>query len=189
MISIPMGYLIPALLVLLNVYFVVAPPSWPRPFKFWWVIAAVVNELPLFAALFLVASSALAISEGDIYSPGGWIAFGFTLAAAIGLIVLFYLSLQTAPAIRRALTEGLGRDWSDRLDRKLAKRLDKNFSVRALLGPFFIRSAGVQHIRNISYGNAGRYHTLDVYHKKSRSTHSLIFIHLHGGASSNRQER
>lgn len=182
MISIPIGYLIPSLLVLLSVYFVVAPSSWPKPFKFWWVIAAVVNELPFFAALFLVASTALAISEGDIYSPGGWIAFGFNVSAGIGLIVLFYLSLQTAPAIRRALTEGLGGDWRDRLDRKLAKSLDKNFSVKALLGPFFIRSASVQHIRNISYGNADRYHTLDIYHKKSKPTRSPIFIHIHGGA-------
>ena len=182
MISIPIGYLIPTFLVLLSVYFIVAPLAWPRPFKFWWVIAAVVNELPLFAALFLVASTALAISEGDISSPGGWIAFGFNVASVIGLIVLFCLSLQTAPAIRRALTEGLGSDWRDRLDRKLAKRLDKNFSVKALLGPFFIRSASVQHIRNISYGNAGRYHTLDIYHKKSRLTRSPIFIHIHGGA-------
>jgi hypothetical protein len=79
--SIPIGYLIPALLVLLSVYFVVAPPAWSRPFRFWWVMAAVVNELPLFAALFLVASTALAISEGDIYTPGGWIAFGLHVAA------------------------------------------------------------------------------------------------------------
>jgi acetyl esterase/lipase len=182
MISMPIGYLIPALLVLLSVYFIVAPPSWPRPFKFWWVIAAVVNELPLFAVLLLVASSALAISEGDIYSPGGWIAFGFNVASIIGLIVLFCLSLQTAPAIRRAFREGLGGDWSNRLDSKLAERLDKNFSAEALLGPFFIRSARVQHIRNIPYGNAGQYHTLDIYHNKSRPTRSPIFIHIHGGA-------
>src|SRR5690349_22489569 len=182
MISIPIGYLIPALLVLLSVYFIVAPPSWPRPFRFWWGIAAVVNELPLFAALFLVASTALAISEDDIYSLGGWIAFGLNLASVIGLILLFCWSLQAPPAIRRAFTDGLGDNWSDRLDSKLAKRLDKNFSGKALLGPFFIRSANVQHIRNISYGNAGRYHTLDIYHKRSSSPRSPIFIHIHGGA-------
>ncbi|MCB8944013.1 MAG: alpha/beta hydrolase [Ardenticatenaceae bacterium] len=180
--SLPIGYLIPALMVLLCVYFVTAPLAWPRPFRFWWVVTGVVNELPLIAALFLVANTALAIYEGDINSVGGWIAFGFNAAAFTGLMVLFYWSLQAAPTIRQAFREELGSDWSARLDSQIVQRLAQNFSLKALLGPFFIRSASVQHIRDVAYGPAGKYHSLDIYHSKSGLTHCPIFIHLHGGA-------
>ena len=180
--ALPIGYLLPALLVLLSVYFVAAPPAWTRPLSFWWVIAAVVNELPQFAALFLAASTALAVIQGDIASLGGWIAFGFNVAAAIGLAAIFHWSLQTAPLIRRAFAEQLGDDWSHQLDPQLVQRLDHSFSAEALLGPFFVRRAGVEHIRNIAYGPAGRYNTLDLYRGHSPSARRPIFIHLHGGA-------
>ncbi len=180
--SIPIGYLIPALLVLLSVYFVAAPPAWPRHLKFWWMISGAMNELPPLVALALTANTALAIVEGDFASPGGWIAFGFNVAAALGLVVLFHWSLQAAPAIRRAFEKELGANWSAQLDRQLVKRLHQGVTPRTLLGPFLVRRPGVQHLRNVAYGAAGRYHTLDLYHAKSRPVRCPIFIHLHGGA-------
>ncbi len=188
---IPVGYLISTLLYLLCIYYVLAPPAWPRPFRLlpignsylgWWVVAAVVNELSFFALLALAASTALAIIQGDVASLGGWVIFGFNVVAAIGLLVMFYSSLRTAPVMKQALYDTLDRGWTDGLDDRLVEGLDKSFSARALAGPFFRRRTGVKHLRNISYGRVGGYNTLDLYHKASRPTGGAVFIHLHGGA-------
>lgn len=191
MVPIPIGYLISTLLYLLCIYYVLAPTTWYRPFRVlpfsknylgWWVVAATVNELVFFALVALAASNALAIVEGDAASPAGLVIFGFNLVAAVGLLVMFYASLRTAPVLKHALNEALGDDWTDGFNRPLVEGLDKRFSVRALAGPFFRRRSGVEHIRSISYGDANWYNTLDVYYKASRPSGSGIFIHLHGGA-------
>jgi acetyl esterase/lipase len=189
--SIPVGYLIPALFVLLCVYYIVTPTSWPRPFRVlpfshnylgWWVLAGVVNELPFYPLVWLVANTALAASQGDVASPGGWVVFGLNVLAAIGLLALFVFSLRTASVISQALNVALNRGWTDGLDPRIVRGLGKRFSARALLGPFFVRRAGVNHVRNLSYGTAGKYNTLDVYHRESKPDGGGVFIHLHGGA-------
>lgn len=176
----PIGYLIPALLMLLSVWYVTTPRRWPRPFRLLpiggnyvglWTFAAVVSELPLYALALLAANTVLAASQGDLNSTGGLVALGINIAAALGLLVVFLLSFKTAPVIKRAFR-----------DNAITEKPDKKFSIRALLGPFFIRRSGVRHIRNLAYGSAGKYQTLDVYHKKSKPSGGGMFIHLHGGA-------
>lgn len=178
----PIGYLIPALLVLLSLYFVGAPPAWPRPFQFWWVVAAVFNELPFLVLLALAANTTLAFYQGDIVSLGGWITVGFNVAAAAGLVVMARWSLEAAPALNRALAAELGDEWTARLDRPLVNRLRQGPRPQALLGPFLRRTPGVRHVRNVAYGEAGRAHTLDIYHHPRQPAGCPTFIHLHSGA-------
>lgn len=187
----PVGYLVPALIVLLIVYYLLAPMSWPRPLRVlpipntyigWWVLSAVASELPLHAILVLSTSSMISYYEGDFLSTDGRIiAFGVHVVAAVGLLVVFFMSFKSAPVIRRALDDGLGKNWADDLDDDIVEGLN-GFSPRALLGPFFRRGQGVRHIRDISYGEAGKYSSLDVYHSESMPSGGAVFIHLHGGA-------
>lgn len=181
---VPVGYLLPAVLVLWSVYTIAAPLSWVRPLRFWWVLGAVLNELPLLAMVMLGAATVLAVYEGDIFSSAGWIAFGLNIVAILSLLILYIRSLRAAPMLTNAFREGLGDRWSDRQDQALARVLRQHVFPRSLLGPLAIRRRGVQHLRSIPYGTAGRAHTLDLYRVRSAlsAPRKPIFIHLHGGA-------
>ncbi|MDQ2904461.1 MAG: alpha/beta hydrolase [Chloroflexota bacterium] len=180
--SVPIGYLFPALLLTWCTFYVVAPKGWPRFPHFLGFYFIVINELPFLALIWLAGSTWLAWSQGDLYSPIGWVAFGFSIVTTLGLVVVISWGLQTAPAINRALDEGLGKQWRIAIDPKLAARLRSRFAASALLGPFAIRRWDVEHVANISYGETGAYHRLDLYRPRSRPTNAPVLIHFHGGA-------
>ena len=180
--SVPIGYLLPALLLTWVVFYVVAPKGWPRFPRFLGFYFIVINELPFLALIWLAGSTWLAWSQGDLYSPVGWVAFGLSIVTALGLVVVISWELKTAPAINCALDEGLGKQWRTAIDPKLAARARSRFAASALLGPFAIRRWNVEHVTNISYGEAGTYHLLDLYRQRSRPTNAPVLIHFHGGA-------
>lgn len=180
--SAPIGYLIPVVLLAWCTYYVVAPRSWPRFPRSLGVYFIVVNELPFFALLWLAGATWLTWSQGDLYSPVGWSAFGLSILTALGLVVVIYWGLQTAPAINSALDEGLGKGWRVAIDPQLAALVQSRFAASALLGPFAIRRWTVEHVTNISYGEAGKYHLLDLYRQHSRPAPAPVLIHFHGGA-------
>lgn len=177
----PIGYLLPALLVLMSAYLVLTPMSWPRP-RFWWIITAVFNELPHFASLLLIPATVLAFVQGDIDSTGGWIAFGFHVFATLSLAIMFAAAFRARPTIRQSLDEGLGDDWTAELAPETAARLDAGFTPRALLGPFAVRHGPVEHVRDVAYGDAGQRNMLDIYVNPASPQPRPIFLHLHGGA-------
>jgi acetyl esterase/lipase len=180
--SFPIGYLIPALLLAWCTYYVVAPGGWPRFPRSLGYYFIVVNELPFLPILWLAGSTWLAWSQGDIFSPVGWLAFGLSVLTTIGLVAVIYWGLQTAPAINRALDKGLGKGWRTAIDPNLATRSRSRFAPSALLGPFAIRRWNVEHLANISYGEAGKYHLLDLYRQRSQPAHAPVLIHFHSGA-------
>lgn len=178
----PIGYLLSALLVLMSAYLVLSPMTWPRPFRFWWVITAVINELPHFAIVLLLAASILAFSQGDIAATGGWIAFGFHVSAVVAMVVTAGAAFRAAPTIRQSLDDGLGEGWIGTLSPETAERLDAGFTPRALLGPFAVRRGPVEHLRDLAYGDAGKLNMLDLYRHPAAPDGRPIFVHLHGGA-------
>jgi acetyl esterase/lipase len=180
--SVPIGYVFPVLLLTWATLYVVAPTSWPRFPRFLGLYFIVINELPFLALIWLVGSTWLAWSEGDLYSPIGWVAFGGSIVTTIGLVVMIFWGLQTASAINHALVDGLGERWRTVIDPKLAVQVRSRFAASALLGPFAIRSRDVEHVANISYGEAGKYQQLDLYRPRSRRTNGRVLIHFHGGA-------
>lgn len=152
--SVPIGYLFPALLLTWAMLYVVAAKGWPRFPRFLGFYFIVINELPFLALIWLAGSTWLAWSQGDLYSPVGWVAFGFCIVTTLGLVVVISWGLQTASTINSALDEGLGKQWRTAIDPKLAARVHSMFAASALLGPFAIRRWNVEHVTNISYGEA-----------------------------------
>jgi acetyl esterase/lipase len=53
--------------------------------------------------------------------------------------------------------------------------------LRLLVIPLWRRRRGVLRRRNISYGDAGRWHLLDVYEPRTAGANRPVFIHFHGG--------
>src|SRR5215468_807017 len=151
----PFGYLTTTGLVALGVLFAIAPPR-PRrssPFRASFVLAFMVNELPFFAVYWLVASTALAIVQSDISSPVGWTGLGLAILASAGLVVIARRALPTGAAVDRALDDA-------GLPPRSRRRLRWH---RILVWPFGFPNPGVERIRNIAYGDAGRANLLDVY--------------------------
>jgi acetyl esterase/lipase len=169
----PFGYLITTGVMLAYVLFAVAPPrprrSSPWRVSFW--LGYLVNELPFLAFLVLAASTALAIAQGDIATPVGWIGLGLAIVATAGLVVIVRRALRTGEVVDRALTEA---GLPPRPQRRLPW-------LRILLWPFAFPHPGIERISNIAYGEGGRGNLLDVYRHRSHPGGGPTLIHLHGG--------
>jgi len=53
---------------------------------------------------------------------------------------------------------------------------------RILFLPFLFRRRDVERIKNVRYGNAGRWNLLDIYRHRSRPSAAPTLLYLHGGA-------
>ncbi|MFL5759574.1 MAG: alpha/beta hydrolase fold domain-containing protein [Thermomicrobiales bacterium] len=178
----PIGYFIPVVLIAWCTYFVLAPQSWPRVFGSLGFYFGVVNECPFLALFWILGSTGLALAQGDVNSPLGWVAFGLTVATVVGLMVIIWRGIQTASVVGRALDSGLGSGWRAAIDPKVAPRLRSKFTFRALLGPLFVRRPSVERLANLRYGDAGASNLLDLYRHKSRPVDCPVLIHIHSGA-------
>lgn len=54
-------------------------------------------------------------------------------------------------------------------------------TAAALFAPLAVRRSDVERVADISYGDAGRWNTLDVYRHRSRPSSRPTLVHLHGG--------
>ena len=181
----PIGYLWSVALVAWCTAFALAPPrprrSSPSNLSYWF--GFVLNELPFVALYWLLASTALAVAQGDIDSPVGWAAFGLAVMTTVGLVLVARRGLQARRAVDHALSEGLGAGWRTEIDAGIAARLRRRLPLaRILFAPFLFRRREVERIANISYGNAGKLNLLDVYRHRSRPSGGPTLVFLHGGA-------
>jgi acetyl esterase/lipase len=179
--SVPVGYLISTALAAAAALLAVAPLRRPPilaglSFR----LGLVINELPFVAFYYLAASTVLAISQHDVSSAGGWAAFALAVLATAGLGVIVWRGLQTGPVVHAALAEAFGDDWPPD-SAATAARLRRLPLGRILFLPFVARRFGVQKLANISYGEAGRRHRLDLYRHRGRPVNAPVLIHLHGG--------
>jgi acetyl esterase/lipase len=182
---VPFGYLFTTALLALATLFALAPPR-PRHSsatnKSNW-LAFLPNELPFVAFFVLLASTLLALAQGDLATPVGLVGLGLAVLTTAALVVVVRRALRTAAEIERALREGLGADWRSEIDPKLAAGLRRPLPIgRILFGPFLHRRRDVERVANISYGTAGKWNLLDVYRHRSHPTGGPTLVYFHGGA-------
>lgn len=183
--GIPIGYLITVALMTGCTLFALAPPrprhSGPSNMSFWF--SYLLNELPFVAFYWLLASTMLAFSQGDIDSPGGWAAFALATLTTVGLVLVAWRGLRARPVVDHALTEGLGAGWRTTVNAGMGVGLRRRLPyARILFAPFLVRRRDVEHISNISYGDAGKRNLLDVYRHRSHPSDGPTLVYLHGGA-------
>ena len=75
---------------------------WPRLGTFAALPALVVSELPFLVGYFLIASTVLALADGDLGSPAGAAAAVVALLALAGLVVIVRRALRAHAALRNA---------------------------------------------------------------------------------------
>ncbi len=123
--------------------------------------ALVVNEMPFIVGYMLIASTALALADGDLDSPGGAAAAGIALLALAGLAIIVRRALRAHAALRNSGKPE--RPWG-----------------RILRAPFFPGRLDVVRVRGLPYGD-GPDRTLDVYHRRDQPGGAPVLLHFHGG--------
>ena len=123
--------------------------------------ALLASELPFIVGYLLIASTVLALVDGNLDSPGGAAGAAVALLALVGLVVVVCRAMRAHAALGNA-----GRPWRP--------------WGRILRAPFFPGRIDVVRVRGLAYGD-GPARTLDVYHRRDRSAGAPILLHFHGG--------
>lgn len=181
--TVPVGYLVGNIFVASCTAFAVAPVRHPRSLaRLSRRLGLVANELPFIACWLVLASTSLAVAEGDVDSVGGWVAFGVATLTVLGLAVVAWRSWQSRPAVERALSVALGPGWRSAIDARLNARLRQRLPyARILLGPWLFRRRDVERVADIAYGDGGSHNLLDVFRHRSRPSTGPTLVYLHGG--------
>jgi acetyl esterase/lipase len=167
--DVPLGYLIGIVVVCVGVLFALAPPRRPRPLReIGFFYGLVVNELPFLFAYGLIASSILALVDGDLAGPGGWVTAGLTALPLAGLGVLVARATTAPGAVDAALEQAIG-----------VRPKHRNRLARILFAPLPGNPA-IERIGNLRYGEHAL-NRLDVYRHRSRPTGGPVLVYLHGG--------
>ena len=169
----PIGYLVTTALVAWCTAFALRPPmphTTSRSNAAYW-FGFLVNELPFVAFAWLAASTALALVQGDLFTPVGVVGLAVAAFASVGLGVVARRALPARRALAQALDDELG----------IGPTARRRPSGRSLLWPFVVRPRDVERIANVAYGDAAA-NRLDVYRHRSHRSGGPVLIHFHGGS-------
>jgi acetyl esterase/lipase len=155
----PIGYWWTVALVSWGV--VCALTRWRRLGSFSAIPALLASELPFIVGYLLIASTVLALADGDLDSPAGAAGAAVALLALAGLVVIVRRALRAHAALRNAGRPR--RPWG-----------------RILRAPFFPGRLDVVRVRGLAYGD-GPGRALDVYHRRDRPAGAPVLLHFHGG--------
>ena len=118
---VPIGYLITVAVVALGMLLALRPCIGPAPLgTASWALGSIVNESPFVAFYWVLAATLLALAQGDLGTPVGWVAVGIACVTFLATPVLVRRSLAARPAVEEALDDGLGPEWRGGIDPTLS---------------------------------------------------------------------
>ena len=155
----PIGLVVPV--VLMGWATACALTCWRRLGGVARVPALVLNELPFVAGYLLIASTVLALVQGDLDSVGGVIVGVVVAVELLGLVAIVRRALRADAALHNPGPPR--RPWR-----------------RILTAPLPVFRRDVVRVPNLSYGEGPR-RNLDVYHRRDRPAGVPVVLHFHGG--------
>jgi acetyl esterase/lipase len=134
-------------------------------------------------ACYLLASTALCLAQGELWSASGLVGLALTLCALAGLGVLVARALRTRRVVEQAIVaDGLAEVRPGGPGPLSVAALRRTRRVAAALQvPFLRRRRDVQRMADLAYGGAGRFQRLDLYRHRSRPDGATVFVYFHGG--------
>ncbi|MBX9243628.1 alpha/beta hydrolase [Actinotalea ferrariae] len=168
----PFGYLltVAAVAVATGAAVALPLPSRSSPVRLSYLLSVVVAEVPVLAALWLAAATALAATEGGLTTPVGGLGVGLAALTCVGLGVLTVGASRAPDVVARALEEGLG----------AGGRTPSRPSWLRWVAPLPVRPWSVRRIRGVAYGDGGRRNRMDLYRLRAGAS-GPVLVHLHGG--------
>ncbi len=140
------------------------------------------TELALHHIAWQVALTLLFIWAGALRSWPGWIGLGITLLSWVGLLRCYWRGHASEELVARALEEGLGTDYRERILPDISARFAPSIDWKQILMPFPMRHPDVERQRDIVYRRvAGLNLKLDVYRHRGRPERSPTLMQIHGG--------
>jgi acetyl esterase/lipase len=133
----------------------------------------------------LVANVILLIvfaATGAIEGTAGRVGLVLEAVTIAGLGWMIVQSQRVRDIGERALIEGLGPNYVEKILPHRAANHDLRVPWRQLLLPFYMRHPDVERVRNISFGPFGRRNMLDVYRHKDHPEGAPVLLFIHGGA-------
>jgi acetyl esterase/lipase len=176
---VPDAFLIVSLVGLAFTLLALVAPRRPVVLSFPFFMAGwVTSELALFHIAWQAASTIVFVAFGTLSDTNGWIGLGVTALSWVGLWLAHRrqggVATLLEDAMRNALPEALAGD-DDAVPPSL------QISRRQLLSPFKMRTADIEVVRNLAYGDHKR-NRLDVYRHADGGSGRPVLLQIHGGA-------
>lgn len=142
------------------------------------------SELPILTMAGQAAGTAAFARRGAFRTPAGKVGAALTAASWAGLVGLHLEARRAGDHLERALVEGLGENYRNRIAEpkrpagdEPAPRAQRAF--RSLRGRRRYRTA-----RDIPYGDAGKRNHLDIWRRVDQSSDGKapVLLQIHGGA-------
>jgi len=119
---------------------------------------------------------------GGLEGAAGALGLAASFVSWAGLVGLQRRAGQAGAALEHGLRDDLGKGYRGEIpaDRRSLQRPEVQF--RDWARPFSFRSDGVEVVRGLSYGPAGKRNELEIHRSTARSEGAPVLLQIHGGA-------
>lgn len=140
------------------------------------------GELALFHLAWQLLATLAFAALGGLEGLAGAAGLGLSFVSWAGLLALQRRAALAGPAFEASLVQTLGAEYRDTLPEARRSLLRADVGLADWGKPFSFGSDGVEVIRGLRYGPAGRRNQLDVYRPKSGVQDAPVLLQIHGGA-------
>lgn len=139
----------------------------------WFFAGWLASEMAIVHIVWQAVATVVFASFGALDSWPGVLGLVITLASWWGLVGVQKKANQAREVFAKVLSDAIGPEFA---------RPAPRAPVARILKPFAFREPGVERIRDIAYGDAGKRNLLDVYRPANRPTGCPVLFQIHGGA-------
>jgi acetyl esterase/lipase len=142
------------------------------------------SELPLQTAIFQLATGALSARGGGTRGLRGKLGLAAYAASAAGLVAIHRTATKAGEVLEAALIDELGADYRSRIHEPFSPQPEAPVTRRQLLLPDMRVRKRYRVGRDITYGDAGRRNSLDVWKRADlpNDAKAPVLFQVHGGA-------
>lgn len=140
------------------------------------------GELAVIHVAWQAAATLLFVGFGSLAGWPGVLGLGISFVSWGALLALQQEAHHAGPAFERALRSGLGEGYLAEIPDERRALLRDTVTTRDWIKPFSHPKEGVEVIRNVAYGPAGKRNRLDVYKPEGDVRGAPVLLQVHGGA-------
>lgn len=146
----------------------------------WFFSGWLASELPLFHIGWQMLATFWFVANGALAAPEGWLGLLLAVGSWGAFLVMHLRALQAPGVFDRALADCSDSEFRQALG-AARMSVSEGPSLRDLALPFQMSRSGVERIRNLSYGDAGKRNLLDVWRPTKRDGLCPTLLQVHGG--------